>query len=68
MTIKKIQENNKNKEIKIRLKFKGLDRFSQNLVSSITQYQLIYARNFSSINRNFPELDNFKKIRKKFKI
>ena len=38
MTIKKIQENNKNKEIKIRLKFKGLDRFSQNLVSSITQY------------------------------
>ena len=30
--------NKKNKKIQIRLKFKGLDRFSQNLVSNIIQY------------------------------
>ena len=30
--------------------------------------ECIYAQNFSSINRNFPELDNFEKILKKFKI
>ena len=28
----------KNKKIKIRLKFKSLDRFSQNLLSNIAQY------------------------------
>ena len=50
------------------LKFKSLDRFLQNLVSIITQYQCIYTRNFSWINRNLPELDNFEKILNKFEI
>ena len=47
------------KKIQIRLKLKGLDWFSQNRVSNNTQYQCIYVQNFSSINRNLPELDNF---------
>ena len=56
------------KKIQIRLKFKGLDLFLQNSVSNITQYQCINTQNFSLINRNLPELENFEKILKKFKI
>ena len=51
-----------------RLKLKNLHRFLQNLVSNITQHYCIYAQNFSLMNRSLPELDNFKKILKKFKI
>ena len=58
----------KDKKIQIRLKFKGLDRFSQDLVSNITQSYCIYAQNLSSLNRGLPESDNFEKILKKFKI
>ena len=44
----------------IRLKFKGL---------FLSSYKIWYhAQNFSSINRNSPELDNFEKILKNFKI
>ena len=65
----KIWSNDKkHKKIQIRLKFKGLDRFSQDLVSNITQSYCIYAQNLSSLNRSLPESDNFEKILKKFKI
>ena len=53
VTIKKI------KKFTFVIKFKGLVRFSENLVPHITQYKSIYAWNFSSINWNLAELDNF---------
>ena len=60
--------DNENKKIQIRLKFRGLARFSQNLVSNIDQYECIYTQNLSLLNGNLPKLYNLQKILQKFKI
>ena len=52
-------DDKKNYEIWIRLKFKGVVRFSQNLVSHITQYKCIYTQKCSSINWNLPSVKQF---------